>query len=396
MLIADHVRVRGLARTDPETYSSQALSRPAVQEIVSKWTANLERPFYGITTDGKKREDLFKRVDEGAPVDEMVARANRITALLSPSELHQVSNQIDSENWRKWSNPEFLIYRTGIRLEDLSEDKVQSILSLIRASTSSAGYTRILGAIQTNEFLGRLCNATTIMNRGSYQFTLYGQPSVTDLWGYSLFGHHLSLNVFVRGRQMVITPMFLGAEPNVIDAGPDAGVRILDEAGDLPLKVMQGLPGEMQQKAQIYKNLQEGMPEGRWNPADQVFLDRHVAGAFQDNRVIPYEGILVSEMPSSLQESLREVVSFYIRVLPDGPYAARLQQIDNHWAETYFCWFGGFGDTDAFYYRIQSPVVLIEFDHHSGVFLLNKSPERFHVHTIVRTPNGGDYGRALV
>jgi hypothetical protein len=47
---------------------------------------------------------------------------------------------------------------------------------------------------------------------------------------------------------------------------------------------------------------------------------------------------------------------------------------------------GGRGDDDAFYYRIHSPVVLIEYDCHQGVFLDNDQPEPFHVHTIVRTP----------
>ena len=49
-----------------------------------------------------------------------------------------------------------------------------------------------------------------------------------------------------------------------------------------------------------------------------------------------------------------------------------------------------------FYYRIQSPVIFIEFDHHSGVFLTNKEPAKFHVHTLVRTPNGNDYGVDLL
>jgi hypothetical protein len=101
-------------------------------------------------------------------------------------------------------------------------------------------------------------------------------------------------------------------------------------------------------------------------------------------------------MPAALQDSLLKTITFYIAVLPPGPYEARLSQIKAHWGETYFCWIGGFGDTDAFYYRIQNPVVLIEFDHHSGVFLVNENPAKFHVHTIVRTPNGGDYGGVLL
>jgi hypothetical protein len=40
--------------------------------------------------------------------------------------------------------------------------------------------------------------------------------------------------------------------------------------------------------------------------------------------------------------------------------------------------------------------VFIEFDHHAGVFLTNAEPAKFHVHTIVRTPNGNDYGMDLL
>jgi hypothetical protein len=41
-------------------------------------------------------------------------------------------------------------------------------------------------------------------------------------------------------------------------------------------------------------------------------------------------------------------------------------------------------------------VVLIEFDHHPGVLFENDVPDRHHIHMLVRTPNGGDYGRDLL
>ncbi|KAF1810521.1 hypothetical protein P152DRAFT_460656 [Eremomyces bilateralis CBS 781.70] len=50
---------------------------------------------------------------------------------------------------------------------------------------------------------------------------------------------------------------------------------------------------------------------------------------------------------------------------------------------------------DLFYYRIQSPVVVVEFDHHLGVFLRNTEPEMYHIYTIQTAPNGGEYGSAL-
>ena len=63
--------------------------------------------------------------------------------------------------------------------------------------------------------------------------------------------------------------------------------------------------------------------------------------------------------------------------------------------ETYFAWIGDTAKA-PFYYKLHSPVILIEFDHHPGIFLDNDEAEPFHVHTIVRTPNGGDYGFGLL
>ena len=74
-----------------------------------------------------------------------------------------------------------------------------------------------------------------------------------------------------------------------------------------------------------------------------------------------------------------------------------MQEIEAHWDEdTYFCWIGGFARETGFYYKVHSPVIMLEFDHHSGVFLNNKLPLPFHIHTLVRTPNGNDYGKELL
>ncbi|MCX4460261.1 DUF3500 domain-containing protein [Streptomyces sp. NBC_01728] len=50
----------------------------------------------------------------------------------------------------------------------------------------------------------------------------------------------------------------------------------------------------------------------------------------------------------------------------------------------------------VFYYRVQSPVLIAELDHHCGVFLDYDTPKPFHIHTVLRTPHGNDYGRAYV
>jgi hypothetical protein len=96
------------------------------------------------------------------------------------------------------------------------------------------------------------------------------------------------------------------------------------------------------------------------------------------------------------RRELMDLVDKYLLCLPDGPRRARIAEVERHLAETHFCWIGGFSEESPFYYRVQSPVTFIEFDHHAGVFLTNAEPAKFHVHTIVRTPNGNDYGFDLL
>lgn len=91
-----------------------------------------------------------------------------------------------------------------------------------------------------------------------------------------------------------------------------------------------------------------------------------------------------------------DLIRVYLDRLPPAQAERSLALVREHVDETRFAWRGGHDDECAFYYRIHSPVLLVEYDDHPGVFLTNAEPARFHVHTIVRAPNGNDYGRDLL
>jgi hypothetical protein len=185
----------------------------------------------------------------------------------------------------------------------------------------------------------------------------------------------------------------MGAEPNIIDEGPHSGLTILDSEERLGLLLMQSLPSELRDRAQIYKQMYDpAMPHGRFHYADQ----RHLGGAFHDNRVIPHEGVRASEMAGAQREQLLQLCAAFIEYLPQTVLAARMRDLERHIDHTYFSWIGLYGDDDPYYFRIQSPVIMCEFDHHSGVFLTNREPAKCHIHTIVRTPNGNDYGKDIL
>ena len=135
-----------------------------------------------------------------------------------------------------------------------------------------------------------------------------------------------------------------------------------------------------------------GLPPGRHQGADGMML----AASFKDNVVIPYEGIAGAELDASQRRILLDLTEYYLSTLPPDPLRAHMSDVERHLAQTHFSWAGGIDEESGFYYRIQSPVVMIEFDHQKGVLLTNETPSRFHTHTIVRTPNGNDYGMDLL
>lgn len=67
-----HPRVAGLDKADLEEYSHKVRSTEHVGATFEMWKEQLNRPFYGITTDGHRKEGLFSRGDEDAPVEAMV------------------------------------------------------------------------------------------------------------------------------------------------------------------------------------------------------------------------------------------------------------------------------------------------------------------------------------
>ena len=84
---------------------------------------------------------------------------------------------------------------------------------------------------------------------------------------------------------MVIGPTFMGAEPDRIDEGPHAGLRLFQTEEMESLNLMQSLPKELQEKATLSKGMDgKSLAADRWNPFDE----RHLGGARQDNRAVPY------------------------------------------------------------------------------------------------------------
>ena len=128
--------------------------------------------------------------------------------------------------------------------------------------------------------------------------------------------------------------------------------------------------------------------------------NNNVGEAFKDNVVLDYAGVRGSEMTAAQKKGMLALVAKYVSNMDDGHAKVKMAEVEKYLDRTYFAWIGGTGDNSVFYYRIHSPVILIEFDHQkpAGLRALSKdqAPNKEHVHVVIRTPNGNDYGKDLL
>lgn len=394
----DHPRLADIRGLDPYAYRDVARAPGTFTGgLVADWTPLYRAEFRGVTEDGTLRPDVHPfepaRPGEEAPVAEMAAAARDLLAALDDEGRKRIAYPVDAVEWQTWANPEFMQFDTGLRLEFQPPEVRDKALALVAASLSPEGYELAHGMMLINGFLGEVVGLESLLNEFGYNLALYGEPDPRAPWGWQLYGHHCALNCLVVEGRMVLSPVFLGAEPNEIDAGPHAGTTAFTDRIDLGLALMAALPEDQRRAATVYERMVDpAMPEGRVHPGDE----RHLAGAFRDNRVIPDEGVRAAGMPEPARELLMRIAERFVAPLPAGPRAARLREVRGHLDDTWFCWIGGHRPGDVFYYRVQSPVIIAELDHHCGVFLDYDTPKPFHIHTVLRTPHGNDYGRAYV
>jgi hypothetical protein len=349
-------------------------------------------PFVGVTTDGAPIGGLNTLSDDGFDNRAAVAAATTFLSTLTAAERAQAQRPMSSPHWRMWSNafpfPDQDLH--GIWLSQATPTQRAAALAVVEASLSPHGYRLTRSVMRLNAWLGEYIQQyLDTLTEWTYLFAVFGEPHPTEPWGWQLWGHHLDVTCVVIGSQMVLTPTFMGAEPNF---APD-GTTALDEERTAGFDMYDALDPTQRATATLHRSMRSGdLPRELAGPIN----GRHLSGAGEDNRIIPYAGIRGDALTRGQREALLRVPVPYLERMPTGPRDAKLAAIERHLDDTWFAWIGGDDPDGAHYYRVHSPVVLIEYDNHPGIFLDNDEPEPFHVHTIVRTPNGGDYGIDLL
>jgi hypothetical protein len=345
----------------------------------------LADPFRGITTNGDVVPGLFQISPSGVSTEPVRNAAERFITSLNNEQLAKTMFPVDDIQWRKWMNQHFY-FRQGISLQEMSETQRDLAFGLMRASLSTRGFELTRNVMRLNEVLGELIDDPIFLGEWLYHITIMGIPSATEPWGWQFSGHHAIVNFFVLGDQIVMTPLFLGSEPVRATSGKYKGVVVLQEEQKEGLDMVRALPGAQQQKAIL---------------AFSKTGNNNLTEAFKDNVVLDFAGIRAKDLEDPARRRLRDLAQLYVSNMDDGHARVKMSEVEKHIENTWFAWIGGTQDDSVFYYRIQSPVILIEFDHQRPANLAKFTkdpnvPTRQHIHCVVRTPNGNDYGKDLL
>ena len=342
--------------------------------------AAVSEPFVGVRTSEGIRGGSYTLFPTGVPTAPITEAAVSFLDGLDPARRALASFPLEDDAWRRWSNIHRFVMRHGIGLGECSEEERDRALRVLAASLSEDGFREARDVMRLNGTLGELTGLSDEFGEWLYWVSVFGSPSKDEPWGFQFDGHHLIVNCLVIGDQVVMTPYFLGSEPVEADSGAHRGTRVLEAEETAAITLMAALSPSERKKAVVAEEL----------PRELFTI------AFSDNAVLEYTGVCYDDLGPAARTALLDLVGRYVARMRPGHAAVKMAEIEAHLSDTWFAWMGGTEPDGVFYYRVQSPVVLIEFDHQAGVVFDNDEPSRRHIHTVMRTPNGNDYGKDLL
>ncbi len=345
----------------------------------------LAQPFRGVATKAGVETGLYSIKSTGVSTDATRKAAEAFLTALTPDQRTKTMFPVGDDEWRKWMNQHFYV-RQGVSFKEMSDAQRQKAFALVGAGLSAKGLKLTQNIMKLNETLAELTNDHDFLGEWFYNVTIMGTPSATEPWGWQLDGHHIIINYFVLGDQVVMSPFFAGSEPVKATTGKYKGIEILQEEQKAGLAMLRTLTPDQRAKAVL-------------NPSKTE--NNNVGEAFSDNIVLDYAGVPVSQFNAAQKKQLLDLANIYISNMDASHARVKLDEVSRHLDQTRFAWIGGSEDTSVFYYRIHSPVVLIEFDHQRPANLTAlaadpSKPQQSHIHVVVRTPNGNDYGKDLL
>jgi hypothetical protein len=263
-------------------------------------------------------------------------------------------------NW--WFVPHV---RNGLSFHDMDQKQTDAAMALLKVSLSDQGYQKAKAIISNESVLKEIEGRAASDNYRdplNYYFTIFGTPSKEMPWGWRIEGHHLSLNYSsASGLIDSSTPSFMGANPGIVLSGPNKGGQILKQETDLGFSLVNSFAGDQLQTVRF----------------SETALPEIVSGNDRKAKNLEPKGISYNSMNEQQKKTFMQLLDVFVKNYQLGFGRKLMEKIKKAGIENLsFAWAGSLQPGAGHYYRIQGPMLLIEYD--------NTQNNANHVHTAVR------------
>jgi hypothetical protein len=293
-------------------------------------------------------------------------KANQFLETLSPELKSQAHFEYQD---KERINMHFIpIIRKGPTFHDFNKKQKDAALDLLRSSLSEQGYEKTREIMQLEEVLLIIEENKFHMKDGTgrdplnYHFCIFGDPSPDDVWGWRFEGHHISLNFTSNNGEIIAsTPSFFGSNPGVVKIDPQKGKEVLKNETELGLQLINSFSKDQLSQAVFSETAPREI----------------ITGTKVKVEGIEPKGISYTALTESQQKEFMDLLNVYIDNYQFGFADTFRKKIRKAGIENLsFAWAGGLERGTGHYYRIQGPILLIEYD--------NTQNNANHVHSVVR------------
>lgn len=290
---------------------------------------------------------------------EMATAATQFVASLTPEQSEKAMFAFtadERENWKFTPQP-----RKGIAIEALTPEQIVLSKKMLASLLSERALIKAGTIMQLEAYLAELEKDPVKRNSKAYFTSIFGKPSATETWGWRFEGHHLAMNItLVKGSQIVVAPAFMGANPALVRGGALDGTQPLAKEETIARSLAKSLQGH--EKKVIYTEKA---------PNDVLTGEKRVAEQLEA------VGISLDQFSDEEKKLLDELIGEYANRLRNEMADAEIKKIkDTNPKDIRFAWAGSLEVDKAYYYRVQTPEILIE--------CCNTQNNANHIHTVWR------------
>ena len=272
------------------------------------------------------------------------------------------------------------IERKGPTFHDFNEVQKTAALDLLRASLSEQGYIKstaimelekVLYVVENNQW--KWPDGNPVRDPLNYHILIFGKPSEDSFWGWRFEGHHLSLSFSSADNKIVSsTPSFWGSNPAIVDVEGFDKQEVLKLEQDLGFKLVNSLSQDQLKIARFSDTA----------PNEIITKNNRLAHNLEP------KGISYKSLNDDQKAILIELLNVYLDNYEPGFAESFREKIKKGGIENLsFAWAGSLGPGKGHYYRIQGPVLLIEYD--------NTQNNANHIHSVVRDLTN-DFGEDIL